>query len=98
MSTTVNKILTQFSQLENDEIVIRSIVLNTVIPALYNLNDEQKYSSYLTVINFPDKSIKNGSLLLSKMIELDIVPKEYLALEKNVYYDTLPSWVKKIIN
>ena len=96
-NVTVNKILNAYSNLENDDVIIRGIVLNTVIPVLMRLNNEQRYSSYLTVINFPEKSIKNGELLLTKMLELGIIPQEYLEYERTLYKGTLPEWVQKIL-
>jgi hypothetical protein len=94
---SVNKILNAYSNLENDDIIIRGIVLNSVIPVLMKLNNEQRYSSYLTVINFPERGIKNGEILLRKMLELGIIPQEYLEYEKTLYLQTLPEWVKKVL-
>lgn len=91
---SVNKILNAYSNLENDDVIIRGIVLNSVIPVLLKLNNEQRYSSYLTVINFPNRGIKNGEILLKKMLELGIIPQEYLEYEKTLYLQTLPNWVQ----
>lgn len=94
---TVTKMLYAYSDADYNDVVLRDIVLSTIIPVLNNLNEEQKYSMYLTVINFPEKSIKNGEILLRKMIELDIISKPILYNEKTVYYESLPQWVQKVL-
>jgi hypothetical protein len=94
---TVTKMLYAYADADYNDVVLRDIVLCTIIPVLNNLNEEQKYSSYLTVINFPEKSIKNGEILLRKMIELDIISKPILYNEKTVYFESLPQWVQKVL-
>lgn len=88
--------LEYFATVPGHEYVLSGIAEDLIIPKLAKMSSFEIYLAYLTVISFPNKSIKHAKILVRKILSMYGLSREYLDLELGENWNTMPEWAKEI--
>jgi len=96
MDPLISKLLQDFANTPGQEGILSLVAEEMIIAKIVRMSGVDLYTIYMTVLAFPSRAIKHGKILLRRMLDLKLIPEEYLAKEAGEYRATLPEWVVEI--
>jgi hypothetical protein len=87
----VLSLLQQFADTPGDPVILASVAEELLFPKFTKLSSQELYIIYITIMAFPNRSIKHGKILISGMARYDMLPD----MLPDIDADT-PEWIKEI--
>lgn len=98
MDPMISKLLQDFANTPGKDYILSLVAEEMVISKIVKLSPIDMYAVYLTIIAFPNRSIKHGKILLRRMLDLKTISDEYLQKELVEYRSSLPEWAQEVFN
>jgi hypothetical protein len=96
MDKEISTLLEKFAATPGHEYTLDAVATEMILPRLVRMSSLDIYIAYLTVIAFPNRSIKHGKILVNRILDVNGLAEEYLQQELNQNWKCLPEWVQEI--
>ena len=95
MDKELSKLLEKFSSTPGQEYALSAVSSELILPKLAKMSSLDIYIAYLTIVAFPNRSIKHGKILIKQLLDINAFSEEYLQQELNQNWKALPEWVRE---
>jgi hypothetical protein len=96
MNREISALLENFAATPGQDYVLAEVAEDAVLPKIARLSHFDIYMAYLTIIAFPNRSIKHGKILVRRLLDLKGLSDEYLQQELSEHWSKLPEWVREV--